>query len=557
METNAASPLLCETIVPAAEPVDILIVDDLQEKALIYKTMLEELGQNLVFAHSGAEALRLVLKHEFAVILLDVNMPGMDGFETASLIRGRKKSSRTPIIFLTAFTDEMHMAQGYASGAVDYLPTPVVPEILKAKVKVFIELFQMRQQATLRAEERARRTAAEESARRSEFLVKVSETLALSRNPQEVLTGLIQLSMPALADMAAVRLNAGAGEAESLECVSTGNNQCTAFDAILEEHPKLKLAAEQVRTTGHHQLVEGDFPGDIHAALFLPLMLKEQSHGLLFLGRKEVYQKNDVSLARAIASRASVALENAMLIERIQEADRRKNEFIATLAHELRNPLAPISNALQIMKIAGPTDPRIADIREVMQRQVQHMSRLVDDLLDVSRITRAKIELRKEVIGLSAVMESAIETSRSFFEEAGHALIVQLPPQPVLLFGDPTRLSQIFSNLLNNAAKYTEAGGRVSVKAQIEGAFVSVSVKDTGIGIPANMLPRIFDVFTQADNSIARSRGGLGIGLKLVKELCELHGGSVAASSDGPGKGSEFIVCLPICESNNLHSSRR
>jgi signal transduction histidine kinase/CheY-like chemotaxis protein len=286
----------------------------------------------------------------------------------------------------------------------------------------------------------------------------------------------------------------------------------------------------------------------MQSAMVLPLVIQHRTCGVLVMGRERmgpVYQPNDVPLGRALASRASVALENAMLIERIREADQKKDEFLATLAHELRNPLAPLSNALQIMEMTGSQDQRIRDMRAIMQRQVTHMNRLVDDLLDVSRITRGRIELKKENISLRQVVESAVETSLPLVEQARHELTVTQPPEPIHLQGDPTRLSQVFSNLLNNAAKYTEPGGKISLTVTNNGDHILVSVRDTGIGIPKRMQPRIFDMFTQVDSSLERSHGGLGIGLKLVKELCELHGGSVSVASEGKGKGSEFTVRLP------------
>ncbi len=229
----------------------------------------------------------------------------------------------------------------------------------------------------------------------------------------------------------------------------------------------------------------------------------------------------------------------------LSEADRRKDEFLAVLAHELRNPLAPIRSALQIMKLTDQRGPR-EEARTLMERQLEQMVRLVDDLMDVSRITRGKVELRKERVQLSAVVNSAVETSRPLVEQMGHELTVSLHPQPVILDADPTRLAQVFSNLLNNAAKYSERGGRIRLTAERRGSEVVVSVKDTGIGIPADKLTSIFDMFSQVDRSLEKAQGGLGIGLTLVKRLTEMHGGTVEARSEGAGRGSEFVVRLPV-----------
>ncbi|MFO0808523.1 MAG: PAS domain S-box protein, partial [Gemmataceae bacterium] len=232
--------------------------------------------------------------------------------------------------------------------------------------------------------------------------------------------------------------------------------------------------------------------------------------------------------------------------EALNEADRRKNEFLATLAHELRNPLAPIRNANQILLVRDPPDPDLKWAQEVIDRQVQHMARLLDDLLDVSRITHNKLELRKDRVQLSAVIQSAIETSRPLLDNRQQELAVTVPPEPVYLDADPVRLAQVFSNLLNNAAKYSEPGGHIQITCERPGSDVVVSVKDDGIGFAAEMVPRLFDIFSQSPRALERSQGGLGIGLSLVRRLVELHGGSVEAHSEGPGKGSEFIVRLPV-----------
>jgi signal transduction histidine kinase len=230
----------------------------------------------------------------------------------------------------------------------------------------------------------------------------------------------------------------------------------------------------------------------------------------------------------------------------LRDADRRKSEFLATLAHELRNPLAPIRNGLQIIRLANHDEAAVQEARAMMERQVGHMVRLIDDLLDLSRITNGKIELRKERIELASAVQDAVEAIRPFMEESGHELTVTLPSKPVYVDGDRTRLAQIFANLLNNSAKFTESGGQIRLTVDQQGSDVVVSVKDKGIGIPPDMLPRIFNMFTQVDRSLDRSQGGLGIGLSLVRGLVEMHGGRVEAHSAGLGTGSEFIVRLPV-----------
>ena len=230
----------------------------------------------------------------------------------------------------------------------------------------------------------------------------------------------------------------------------------------------------------------------------------------------------------------------------LREADRRKDEFLATLAHELRNPLAPIRNGLQIMRLAQGDQESIEQVRTMMERQLEQMVHLVDDLLDLSRISRGKIELRKERIELAKIIQQAVETSRPAIEQAGHELTIDVPTSPIYVDADLTRLAQVFSNLLNNAAKYTERGGRVRLTIQQRANEAVVSVKDSGVGIPIHMLPNVFDMFTQVDRNLERSQGGLGIGLSIVKRLVEMHDGTVEAKSDGHGMGSEFLVRLPM-----------
>ena len=229
--------------------------------------------------------------------------------------------------------------------------------------------------------------------------------------------------------------------------------------------------------------------------------------------------------------------------EALREADRRKDEFLAMLAHELRNPLAPIRNALHLLRVSG-AGPVAAEARDVMERQLTQLIRLVDDLLEVSRISRGKVELRRAAVDLAGVVASAVETSRPAIDAARHRLEIRLPPAPLQIEGDFVRLSQVVANLLNNAAKYTDPGGRIALSVQREGAEAEIRVQDNGVGLAPELLPRVFDMFAQADR--ARAAGGLGIGLALAKMLVELHGGRIEARSDGPGRGSEFAVRLPL-----------
>ena len=264
----------------------------------------------------------------------------------------------------------------------------------------------------------------------------------------------------------------------------------------------------------------------------------------VILRRRVAAQERNVE--KLAAERASMIGELAARAAALAEADVRKDEFLATLAHELRNPLAPISNSINLLLLSAVSREDAHQLYTVMHRQIRHMVRLIDDLMEISRITRGKLELRLQTVGLNAAIQHAVETSEPFFKSAAHDFSCALPDKSLWVKGDEVRLTQIFTNLLSNAAKYTEKGGRIRLTARREGTNAIVSVTDTGVGIPADMLTRVFDVFTQVDNSVGRAQGGLGIGLTLAMRLTALHGGTLEAKSDGPGKGSEFVVTLPL-----------
>ncbi|HEV3261939.1 MAG TPA: response regulator [Gemmataceae bacterium] len=395
---------------PADAQANILLVDDRPANLLALEGILAVLGQNLVEAHSGEEALRLLRDDEFAVVLLDVHMCGLDGFETARRIRAGDRSRHTPIIFLTAYESaDFPVVQAYQLGAVDYLLKPLEPEILRAKVAGFVELFHAR---------------------------------------------------------------------------------------------RLAEAA-------------------MHAQ-------REQERAALLVREQE---------ARAQAEAASLA----------------KDQFLAMLAHELRNPLAPILNALHIMRVAGSKAPAVEQAKGIIDRQVRHMARLVNDLLDVSRIARGRNLLRTQRLDLTRLVLEAGEDYRSALEKAGQELVLDLPPEALWVEGDATRLSQVVGNLLHNAAKFTDParpGGRATLRLAADRAACRavISVADQGLGIDADLLPHVFETFTQADHSLDRKPGGLGLGLALVKGLVELHGGGVEAASGGVGAGATFTLWLPLAE---------
>jgi signal transduction histidine kinase/DNA-binding response OmpR family regulator len=526
------------------EKVNILVVDDLPEKHVVFRSILEELGQNIVSARSGQEALRFILEQEFAVILLDVNMPDIDGLETAGLIRQYKKSAQTPIVFITAYVDELQAKRGYALGAVDYIPSPVVPEVLRSKVRVFVELFRMNRQLQVQAAARealarseAARAAAEEAIHRADYLAEASRVLSRSLNLDETIAAVLDLCVPLLGERAILGLADQNGGVRRLEMFPPPkSDDAEAFS------PRLRAAADQVIREKEFKL----WRSGERAAAICPLMAGDEVRGALaLLGGAAFFDSNRVSLIREMASRAAIAMENARLYTAVQDADRRKNEFLAMLAHELRNPLAPIRNAVHIMQGGDVTQPTMNWARDVIGRQADHMARLVDDLLDVSRIVQGKVVVRPEKLSLATLVERSVEASSPRTAGRDQQLQVELPKEPVELHGDPVRLAQVLSNLINNASKFSGPNSQIKLSASYQHGEVSISVKDDGAGIDPAFLPHIFDLFAQADQSLDRSQGGLGIGLTLVKHLVELHGGRVVAHSEGVGRGAEVMVHLP------------
>ncbi|HEX6704923.1 MAG TPA: response regulator [Albitalea sp.] len=568
----------------AGEKSNILIVDDLPEKLLVFGTVLEDLGQNLVFVNSGSEALREVLHREFAVILLDVNMPDIDGFETAALIRKYKRSAHTPIIFITAYADEIQTAKGYSLGAVDYILSPVVPEMLRSKVKVFVELHQMQRRVRRQADERvalvaaeAGRRLAEENDRRSNFLSQASRVLSGSLDVSVGARMLLELVVPEVAALAVLQLMDEERALPQVMVASTRDGagptmshiEATRLPAAVQDALSQALNLKQ-RITLHPNALRRmgpeafglDGPLALRAAVTVPLMIGERALGVLMVGAEQAspgHSVRDWAALEELASRAAIAFENAHLyrslqseiIERraaeteLQEANQRKDEFLAMLSHELRNPLAPIRNALEVIRRIAPPDPKFNWAGDVMDRQVRHLTRLVEELLDVARISQGKIQLNKEPVDLAAVISQSVETAQPFIDARGHTLTVKLPDTPVWLQGDFARLAQVVSNLLHNAAKYSEDGGRIQLELCVQDGEALIVVSDNGIGIDAALLPRIFDLFAQGARSLDRMQGGLGVGLTLARRLIELHGGRVEAQSAGAKKGAEFHVTIP------------
>ena len=509
------------------DKVDILVVDDLPEKLLVYETILEGLGQNVVSARSGRDALRLLLERDFAVILLDVNMPGMDGFETAAMIRSRRQTAQTPIIFVTAFNDEMHTAQGYSLGAVDYILSPVVPQILRTKVGVFVDLYKKSLQVSRQAEERvalaraeAARAAAEAANRRLAFLAEASNVLGQSLDQQAISQGLVRQAVPFLGDLCLLYLANDPGYGSPLSELawidpSRASTRLLTLDPGQVIDPLSAILGRVLETGSSEtcpQIAEISAPipatpdskalGELGscAAIAVPLQVRGQTFGALAIARRHPappFEPDEVSLIEDLAARAAVAVENARLYRHVEEHDRRKNEFLAMLAHELRNPLAPIRSAAELLRMLEFDNENLIWASEVISRQVDHLVRLVDDLLDISRITGGKIQLRIETIDSRTVVDRAVETSRPLLDERNHTLRLSVPNQPLPINADPVRLAQVLANLLNNAAKYTEPGGKIDLELVRSGSDIVFSARAITV---SEYLPkssrRVFELFT-------------------------------------------------------------
>ncbi len=401
------------------------------------------------------------------------------------------------------------------------------------------------------------------------FLAQAGKTLAQVVDYESTLERIAALAVPAFADWFGVHVRDASGGIRRLAVRHQDPEMEAAVMQLYRRYPPgegKQYGAPQVIASGEPMWLP-DFNAAIpqvardaeHARLLEALGLKSficvpmHSHGHVFgaltfataeSGRR--YSELQLRAAEDLAGRAAVAIENAQLVEALHEADRRKNEFLAMLAHELRNPLAPVRNAVEILRARPGLSADERWVSDVIDRQVRRMSRLVDDLMDISRITNNRIELRREPIALEDVVREAVEASRPVIDGGKHELAIDLPGTPLVIDADMVRLSQVLSNLLNNAAKYTPPGGRIALHVRREGERVEVRVSDNGIGIPEAQLEAIFDMFVQSEESRRLSQGGLGIGLTLVRRLVELHGGTVHAVSAGPGKGSEFVVILPI-----------
>jgi CheY-like chemotaxis protein len=530
------------------DPVGILVVDDLAEQRLSIEVALAELGEHVVSVSSGRDALKYLLDHDVSVILLDVNMPEMDGFETASLIRRRPRNANTPIIFLTADHDAMQASRGYALGAVDYITCPFFPDVLRTKVGVFVALnraqVRIREEAERRVafqREQAARAAAEERTQHMQLLGDAGNVVGGSLEGAPFEESLLKILVPAMADEASVRF---VDRADHAVCVLR-RTEDGSVQRVPDASTPLAALSQFALDTGVIAIAENDaahYPRQVA----LPLRMYERTMAALAVARHRStpgYSPEERELLRLIAERAAVALDNRRLFRELQERDRRKDEFLAMLSHELRNPLGAIRAASHVLELVGMTDDIAMRASQVVSRQSAYLTRMMDDLLDVSRVTTGRISLTREVLDLRAVVNSALGSLRSSGRLERHAVTVV--GESAYVEADAARMEQVLTNLIVNAAKYTDPGGKIIVEIDADDDRAFVRVVDDGMGIDPELLHSIFDLFVQGGQALDRAQGGLGIGLTLVRKLVELQGGSVRAHSDGSGKGSTFEIELP------------
>jgi PAS domain S-box-containing protein len=490
----------------------LLVDDDLVKRYTIAKTLIRA-GFEIQEAGSGGEALRLVASLPDLVIL-DVKLPDIDGFEVCRRIKSIPATSAIPVLHIsTTFIDMEDKVHGLDSGADGYLTNVAEP----------MELI-----ATVRALLRARR--AEDAAQLS------------SRQWQTTFDAITDGVM--LLDSAGKVVQSNRTLERILGRAWTeivGKDPSELWDESLQ--PEKPLFAKMLES--HRREARDISLGDcwLHVAVD-PL---RDGVGPI---------KGAICLVSDITDRKRMEMELMGQAQKLQEASQRKDEFLAMLAHELRNPLAPLANTLQIIRSQVQGNSLIEESLDVARRQIQHMSRLLEDLFDVSRITRGRVELRKNAIDLKSVVSHAVEATLPVIDAFRHELTINLPPEPVWVEGDATRLEQIVTNLINNAAKYTEPGGRITITLDHEAEEALLTVQDTGIGMTPELQNRIFDLFVQDDRSLDRSQGGLGIGLTLVRSLVELHDGTVSVSSPGLGQGSVFHVRLPLIKERSSHTEK-
>jgi PAS domain S-box-containing protein len=502
----------------------ILLVDDQPARLVTYEAILAALPVRTITTSSGNEALQQLLKQEFAAVLLDVNMPDMDGFEVARLIRGHPRLERTPIIFVTGFeVSALDQLKGYEVGAIDYISVPIVPEILRSKVAVLVELHQRHRelQELNRALKDARAEVDSQYANKMAHQRQLYEAI-LSNTPDFAYVFDLNHRF-AYANEGLLKMwGKTREEAIGKTCLELGYEP---WHAAMHDREIDQIVATKKPIRGEVPFT-GTFGRRDYDYVLVPVLGTDD----------EVV---------AVAGTTRDVTERKQTEATLRESDRRKDEFIAMLAHELRNPVAPIRNAGEILARLA-TDERQAALAGVLKRQTDQLSRLLDDLLEVARVTQGRIALKRESVAIQACVQMAVEAVEPMIKERHLRLSVTRQGLSIFVDADKVRLTQCIVNLLTNAAKFTPANGDISINSRIEDYQAVIEVRDTGLGISAELLPKVFDLFVQGERSLDRSEGGLGIGLSVCKQLIEMHGGHVTASSEGVSHGSTFAIHLPL-----------
>jgi PAS domain S-box-containing protein len=506
------------------ESVNILLVDDQPNNLLALQSILVEMGQNIVPVDSGRRALKALLDREFAVILLDVQMPELDGFETARLIRQRDKSRDTPIIFLTAFSgSEENVYRGYELGAVDYIFKPINPEVLRAKVSVFVELFRKTNRIRQQAQELGRLS------RKNELILNAAAEGVFGVN----LDGVATFVNPAAARMVGRRTHdIVAHDVHSVlhpvfPGVATCNiDECELFVAVHGEPVNDEIEDTFFREDGR------SFPVEFRAS---PMHDEE--------GRTigSVITFRDMTERRA----AAVAAENERRYREADAQNRAKDNFLATLSHELRTPMTSILGWVQFLRTGDYSEDELREALHMIETSAQLQKRLIDDMLDVSRMVLGKFQVDLQPTHLAEVVEAAVTSARPEAAERGVKLTSDIEERSDdVVAADAARLQQVIGNILSNAIKFTDTGKQVDLRLQRVDDHMRISIRDEGAGIESSFLPHVFERLRQADG--LNNRSGLGLGLAIARHIVDLHHGEIAAESEGLGKGARFTVILPI-----------
>ncbi|MES2466455.1 MAG: response regulator [Verrucomicrobiota bacterium] len=527
-------PIACES-----GPINILLVDDEPRNLIALETVLDDPGYRLVRAESADEALLALVAQEFALLILDIQMPGMNGFELAAMIKGRHKTASVPIIFLTAYySEEQHVKEGYGTGAVDFLQKPINAHALRSKVAVFADLHRKTRDNIIANQnllvEIAQRRQAQEELRilNEELERRVEERTAQLRESESRFRALAE-EMPHCVWETDPH---GTTTYRNLKWLSFSGHPHGASDSWLElVHPD---EAVHLRTVWESTLQAGE-----DSEWYCRHRRASDGEYRWFHVKAAAVRNAQGNIVRWVGTSTDIH-EQKIAQEALRAADRRKNEFLAMLGHELRNPLAAIRHAVRISQESIDGESK-EWAEEVIDRQSAQLARMVDDLLDVERINRGRIELRSTNISLDLVLLAAIRSIQPAVEQKNHVLIHEVQSS-LQVHGDAARLEQVFVNLLNNAVKYTPEGGEIRILARREGDEAVIQIEDNGVGIPPDLLPHVFDLFTQAGTSLDRAQGGLGIGLTVVRTLVEMHGGKVQVESHQGVPGTRLTVNFPI-----------